>query len=54
MRGTYVVAGIFAIHSEGVTVPEMRRNIPALHAAAKKAKKHFFFHFTSATTLIPR
>ena len=53
MRGTYVVAGIFAIPSEAVTVTELQSNIPTLHAATKKAKRGWWPRGVSGMFLFP-
>jgi len=53
MRGTYVVAGIFAIPSEVVTISDLRRNIPTLHATTKNAKRGWWPRGISGMFLFP-
>lgn len=53
MRGTYVVAGIFAIPSEVVTISNIQRNIPTLHAASKDAKQGWWPRGISGMFLFP-
>ncbi len=53
MRGTYVVAGIFAIPWEAITVAEIERNIPTLYAVTKTAKKGWWPRGVSGTFLFP-
>jgi hypothetical protein len=53
MRGTYVVAGVFAIPSEALTVAEIERNIPALYAVTQSAKKGWWPRGLSGTFLFP-
>jgi hypothetical protein len=53
MRGTYVVAGIFAIPSETLTVTEMQRNIPMLYDVTKEAKRGWWPRGLSGTFLFP-
>jgi hypothetical protein len=53
MGGTYVVAGIFAIPSETLTVQEIQRNIPTLHDATKLAKRGWWPRGLSGMFLFP-
>jgi hypothetical protein len=53
MRGTYVVAGIFAIPSESLTITELQRNIPTLYDAASKAKRAWWPRGLCGTFLFP-
>jgi hypothetical protein len=53
MRGTYIVAGIFAIPSEVLTVTEVQRNIPTLYEATKKAKRGWWPRGLSGMYLFP-
>jgi hypothetical protein len=53
MRGTYIVAGIFAIPSEAVTIAELRRNIPVLHDRTRRAKKSWWPRGISGIFLFP-
>ncbi len=53
MRGTCVVAGIFAIPSEVATVSDLQRNIPLLHATAKAAKRGWWPRGMSGMFLFP-
>src|ERR1041384_1503794 len=53
MRGTYVVAGIFAIPCESLTVTELQRNIPTLYDATLKAKQGWGPRGLSGTFLFP-
>ena len=51
--GTYIVAGIFAIPSESLTVTEIQRNIPTLYDATRKAKRGWWPRGLCGTFLFP-
>ena len=53
MRGTYIVAGIFAIPTEILTVAEIQNNIPTLHAITKEAKRGWWPRGISGLYLFP-
>jgi hypothetical protein len=53
LHGTYIVAGIFAIPAEEVTIAELQRNIPVLHARTKKAKRAWWPKGISVIFLFP-
>ena len=53
MRGTYVVAGIFAIPSDAITVHDIQHNIPTLYATTKKAKRGWWPRGISGMFLFP-
>lgn len=51
--GTYVVAGIFAIPTENLTVTELQNNIPILYSITKEAKQGWWPRGVSGTFLFP-
>ena len=53
MRGTYIVAGIFAIPSQALTVTEVQRNIPTLYEATKRSKRGWWPRGLSGMFLFP-
>lgn len=53
MRGTYVVVGVFSIPCRTVSVQELKRNIPALHARTKQAKRAWWPRGLSGMFLFP-
>jgi hypothetical protein len=53
MRGTYIVAGIYSIPSEALTVAELQRNIPILYEATTKAKRGWWPRGLCGTFLFP-
>lgn len=53
VKGTFIVAGIFAIPSVGLTVADLERNIPILHRATKEAKRGWWPRGISAIFLLP-
>ena len=53
MRGTYLVAGIFAIRSESLTVSRIQENIPEMYAVTKAARRKRWPRGISGTFLFP-
>jgi len=53
IRGTYVVVGVFAIPADALTVADLERNIPALHAVTQSAKKGWWLRGLSGMFLFP-
>ena len=53
MRGTYIVAGIFVIPSETVTVSSIQKNISELYEATKTARRGRWPRGIAGTFLFP-
>lgn len=53
MRGTYVVAGIFAISSDATTITGIKENIPDLYTATKTARRRCWPRGIAGTFLFP-
>ena len=53
MMGTYIVAGIFAVPCDTVTVTQIREAIPVLYSATKKAKRGWWPRGISGMFLLP-
>lgn len=53
MSGTYVVAGIFSIPSDKLTIATIKENISILHTATKRAKKGWWPRGISGMFLLP-
>lgn len=53
MRGTYIVAGIFAIPSERITIPDIQSNIPDLYDSTKEDRRGRWPRGIAGTFLFP-
>jgi hypothetical protein len=53
MRGTYIVAGIFAIPSEAISTSDIQANIPDLYASTKAERRGRWPRGIAGTFLFP-
>ena len=53
MRGTYIVAGIFAIPTDTLDVPALKAHIPLLYEGTKQAKRGWWPRGVAGTYLFP-